>query len=150
MAQNQFGSHVKIVRSDNGSEFTSRLMQQFYREHGILRQSSCIDTPQQNGRVERKHRHVLNVARALLFQASLPTKFWGECVLAAAHLINRTPSKLLVGKTPYEMLYQQKPSYEHLKVFGTLCFAKIKGSKDKFAPRGKKCLFVGYPFGQKG
>ena len=114
-----------------------------------MRQNSCIDTPQQNGRVERKHRHILKIARALLFQASLPTKFWGECVLVAVHLINRKPRKILVGKTLYEVLYHQKPSYEHIKVFGKLCFAKIEGNKDKFAPHGRKCLFVGNPFGQK-
>ena len=125
MVQNQFGTSIKIIRSDNGSEFTSKTMQQFYEAHGILRQSSCVDTPQQNCRVERKHRHILNVARALLFQASLPLKFWGECVLTAAYLINRTPSKLLNGKTPYEMLYRTTPSYGDIKLFGTLCFAPV-------------------------
>jgi len=150
MVQNQFGTSIKIIRSDNGSEFTSKTMQQFYEAHGILRQSSCVDTPQQNCRVERKHRHILNVARALLFQASLPLKFWGECVLTAAYLINRTPSKLLNGKTPYEMLYRTTPSYGDIKLFGTLCFAHNKKIKDKFSPRGRRCLFVGYPFGQKG
>jgi len=150
MVKTQFETNVKIVRSDNGLEFTSKTMQQFYHDHGILRQSSCVETPQQNGRVERKHRHVLNVARALLFQAHLPIKFWGECVLAAVHLINRTPSKVLQGKTPFEVLYNKKPSYDHIKVFGTLCFAQNTRVKDKFTPRGRKCVFLGYPFGQKG
>jgi len=88
MIKHQFETTVKIVRSDNGSEFTSKPMEQFYQDHGIIRQSSCVETPQQNGQVERKHRHVLNVVRALLFQANLPIKFWGKCVLAAVHLIN--------------------------------------------------------------
>ena len=143
MAKNQFGHNVKIVRSGNGSKFTSKPMQQFYREHGILRQNNCVETPQQNGQVERKHRHVLNVASALLFQVPLPIKFRGECVLTAAHLINRTPTKLLDGKTAYEVLYHQQPSYDSIKVFGTLCYAHSKGSKDKFAPQGRKCVFLG-------
>ena len=74
MVKNQFGISVKI-RSDNGSEFTSRPMQKLYHEHEILCESSYVDTPQQNGRVDRKHIHILNVAQALLFQASLPKNF---------------------------------------------------------------------------
>jgi len=79
--------------------------------------------PQKNRRVECKHRHILNVARTLRFQACLRISFWGECVLTAAYLINRTPSKLLKGKTPHEVLFGCKPSYDEVRVFGVLCFA---------------------------
>jgi len=58
MTQTQFGTKIKVIRSDNGYEFTSGSMKQFYSDQGIIHQTSCIDTPQQNGRVERKHRHV--------------------------------------------------------------------------------------------
>ena len=86
-----------------------------------------------------------------MFQANLPKKFWGECVLTAAHLINRTPSKFLLGKIPYKIIYGQKPSYDHIRVFGALCFAQNKlRTKDKFASRRRKCLLVGYPLGHKG
>lgn len=98
MVLTQFGKRVKVLRSDNGTEFT--YLHKFYAEHGIVHQTTCVDTPKQNGRVERKHRHILNVVRALLFQANLPLSFWGECVLTVAHLINHTPTNLLKGKTP--------------------------------------------------
>ena len=52
MVKNQFDTSVKVVRSDNGLEFTSKPMQQFYHNHGIQCQSSCVETPQQNVRVE--------------------------------------------------------------------------------------------------
>lgn len=84
----------------------------------IIHQTSCVGTPQQNGRVERKHRHNLNVARALRFQANLPIEFWRECVLTIRYLINRTPSQVLKGKTPYEILYGKPHSYDHVRIFG--------------------------------
>ena len=89
--------------------------------------------------------------RALRFQANLPIYFWGESVLAAAHLINRTPSPFLQNKSPYEILFNKPPSYDTIRIFGCLCFAQNQKSKgDKFASRSRKCIFVGYPFGQKG
>ncbi|XP_056860009.1 uncharacterized protein LOC130508491 [Raphanus sativus] len=116
-----------------------------------LHQTTCVYTPQQNGRVERKHRHILNVARAMLFQANLPVKFWGEAISSATHVINMTPSKILQGKSPYEVLFGKKPHYSSLRVFGSLCYAHRKDrSRDKFGPRSRRCIFVGYPFGKKG
>ena len=70
--------------------------------------------------------------------------------MTIAYLINRTLSKLLKGKTPYEVLLGVKPHYDHIKVFGSLCFAQIRPKpKDKFAPRSQKCIFVGYPYDKK-
>ncbi|PNX98093.1 hypothetical protein L195_g021334 [Trifolium pratense] len=101
--------------------------------------------------VERKHRHILNVARALRFQGNLPIDFWGECVLTAGYLINRTPSSILKGNSPYEVLHGHAPCYTHLRVFGSLCFARNRYTNgDKFATRSRRCVFVGYPYGQKG
>lgn len=126
-------------------------MQDYFLANGILFQKSCVGTPQQNGRVERTHKHILNVARALRFQGGLPIDFWGECVLAAAHVINRTPSSILNKRTPYEVLFGHPPSFKELRVFGSLCFAHNQRAKgDKFASKSRKCIFVGYPFGKKG
>ena len=71
----------KIIRSDNGREFINSPMIEFYATHGMIHRTSIVDTPQQNGRVEREHGHILTVARALMFQAHIPTEFWGECVV---------------------------------------------------------------------
>ena len=100
-------------------------MRQFYCEKGIMDQMSCVDTPQQKGRVQRKHRHILNVARARRFHASLPIELWGECVLTAAYLINHTPTWLLKGKTPYECLFGTPPPYENIRAFGCLSYARL-------------------------
>ncbi|KAL2232769.1 UNVERIFIED_CONTAM: Retrovirus-related Pol polyprotein from transposon RE1 [Sesamum indicum] len=76
----------------------------------------------QNGTVERKHRHLLQVARALMFESSLPRSFWAE-----------------------------PPSYANLKTFGCLCFASnVTPHKNKFDQRAFRCIFIGYIPGQKG
>jgi len=152
MAKTQFGQIVRIIRSDNALELgRSNEALSFFAETGIKHETSCVHTPQQNGVVERKHKHLLEVSRALMFQSALPLRFWGECVLTATYLINRMPTKVLQGKTPFEILFGQVPSYEHLKVFGCLCFiTTAKHGRDKFQERAKACVFMGYPFGKKG
>ncbi|KAH9678849.1 retrovirus-related pol polyprotein from transposon RE1 [Citrus sinensis] len=106
-----------------------------------------LDTPQQNGRVEQKHRHLLNVGRALKFQANLPLNFWGECILSAAYVINRTHTPLL----DYELLHGKPPLYAHFRSFGCLCYARyVPRDKNKFNPRRRQCVFVGYAHGKKG
>ncbi|XP_049358902.1 uncharacterized protein LOC125823596 [Solanum verrucosum] len=77
LIKNQFGLPVKTLRSDNGSEFFNSSVNNLLASQGIIHQSSCAYSSQQNGKVERKHRHILEMARALRFQSSLPIYFWG-------------------------------------------------------------------------
>lgn len=99
---------------------------------------------------ERKHRHLLEVARAFRFQA-IHHYLFGVNVLTATFLINRFPTPVLSGKTPHEVLLSSAPSYEHLRAFGCLCYAHTHSlPKNKFAPRATRSVFVGYPYGQRG
>ncbi|XP_076952355.1 uncharacterized protein LOC143626062 [Bidens hawaiensis] len=123
----------------------------FYTEHGILLETTYPHTPQQNGVVERKHHHLLETARALKFEAKLPTRFWGECIMMTAYIINRLPSEVIENKTPYEIVYGQKPDYAGLKVFGCLAYYRsTKTTGDKFEERGRPGIFLGYPPDTKG
>lgn len=97
--------------------------------------------PQQNSLVERKQRHLLDVVRCLMFQSNLPQKYWGESILTATYLINRTPSPTISYQPPYEKLFNHIANYSHLKVFGCLCCAKDNSHKTKFQPRAIKGSF---------
>lgn len=125
-------------------------MKSYYHTKGILHQRSCVDTPQQNGVVERKHRHLLETARALSFQANLPSKFWGDCVQCATYLINRMKLGALGNVSPHEKLFGVPPKIDHLRAFGCLCYTStLKQGRTKFQSRAEPCVFLGYPYGQK-
>ncbi|KAL0408877.1 UNVERIFIED_CONTAM: Retrovirus-related Pol polyprotein from transposon TNT 1-94 [Sesamum radiatum] len=150
LVHTQFHTRIQTLISDNGSEFLNQECRAICRDLGIIHQTSCIYSPHQNGRIERKHRHLLNVARALLFHASLPTKFWGDAILTATYLINRTPTKILNWATPYEKLHGYPPTYDHLRTFGSLCYAtNTTPHKTKFHSRAFKCIMIGYAMSQK-
>ncbi|GJX52971.1 retrovirus-related pol polyprotein from transposon TNT 1-94 [Tanacetum coccineum] len=133
----QFEKQVKIVRSNNALEFVKGQCGPYLESLGIVHQTSYVDRPQQNGRVERRHRHILDTARALRFHSKLPLKFWGDCITTATYLINIIPYSVLDNKTPYEVLLKRKPVYDHLRVFG--CLAVVSNpsrTADKFEPIG--------------
>ncbi|XP_075076786.1 uncharacterized protein LOC142163402 [Nicotiana tabacum] len=71
----QFAAVLKIIRTNNGTEFFNQHYNALLDSYGILHQRSCVYTPQQNGIVERKHRHILDIARALKFQACIPARY---------------------------------------------------------------------------
>ena len=137
MLQTQFKAEIQTVRSDNGGEFVNFDLAEWFKDLGIVHQKTCAYTPQQNGVAERKHRHSLEVTRALRLQAHSPIRYCGHCLLAAAHIINRLPSSVLKFDTPYERLYGVKPSVSHVKTLGYLCFAKLLTEHDNLMARSR-------------
>ncbi|RVW48104.1 Retrovirus-related Pol polyprotein from transposon RE1 [Vitis vinifera] len=106
---------------------------------------------------ERKNRHLLEVARCLMFSSNVPNYFWGEAILTATYLINRMPSRVLTFQSPRQLFLKQFP-HTHaassdlpLKVFGCTAFVHVyPQNRSKFAPRANKCIFLGYSPTQKG
>ena len=76
----QFNVSVRTLRSDNAKEYMSGQFQNYMTQNGILHETSCVDTPSQNGVAERKNRHLLETARALLFQTGVPKCFWADAI----------------------------------------------------------------------
>ncbi|PKU66636.1 Retrovirus-related Pol polyprotein from transposon TNT 1-94 [Dendrobium catenatum] len=151
LIERQFAHKIKILRTDNGTEFVNHKFHTYCKHTGILHQTTCPHTPSQNGVAERKHRHLIETTRTLLIQASLPLSLWVDTLLAANYLINCMPSPNTQHKAPYEILFGKQPDYTHLKVIGCLCYPWLKPySSHKLSPISHPCVFIGYPQTQKG
>ena len=148
----QFHVTVQTLRSDNAKEYFSESFQSYMLQHGILHESSCVYTPAQNGVSERKNHHLLEVARALLFQMTVHKPFWADAVSTARFLINRMPCAVLGGKYPYSVLFPTKPMFPiYPKIFGSTCFVRdTQPNITKLDPKSLKCVFLGYSRIQKG
>ncbi|MDV3183805.1 MAG: DDE-type integrase/transposase/recombinase, partial [Sweet potato little leaf phytoplasma] len=76
LVENRFEKKIKILQTDWGGEFRS--FSSFLNEHGIEFRHSCPHTSQQNGVVEHKHRHIVEMGLTLLAHASMPLSYWWE------------------------------------------------------------------------
>uniref|UniRef100_A0A5B6ZV70 Integrase catalytic domain-containing protein n=1 Tax=Davidia involucrata TaxID=16924 RepID=A0A5B6ZV70_DAVIN len=150
---NQFNAKLLAFRTDNALEYTKvSSFKQFLESRGIIHQTSCIHTPQQNGIAERKNGPIIAIARALMIQMHVPKLFWGDAVLTATYLLNRMPSRVLKGKSPFQILFPGKNPFPlPPKVFGCVSFVhNLTPGRDKLDPRAHKCIFLGYSRTQKG
>ena len=118
MIETQFGKVIKIFRSDPGGEFCASELVQFFSDKGILTQQSCPGTPEQNGVVERKNRHGLEIARTLLLESSVPPQFWVEAIHTAVHFINMQTTPILRNQSLFFILFHKSRNYINLRVFG--------------------------------
>ena len=145
---NPKGYRIRIFATDNGGEYVNKRFQSLFKKEGITHQTTPAHTKEPNGLIERPNRTLMTKVRSLLFQAKLPNYLWGEALLAAVFLYNRTPHSALKGKTPYEMKNGSKPESDisTLRVFGSTTFYKVKGldSHSKLKARARKAVLIGY------
>ena len=74
LVENQLSTRIKCLQPDNGGEY--KAFHSTLVKYGISHKFSCPYTSNQNGRVERKHHHVVEIGPALLAHASMPLKCW--------------------------------------------------------------------------
>nr|GEY26162.1 hypothetical protein [Tanacetum cinerariifolium] len=117
--ENQLSLRVKVIRSDNGTEFKNYDLNQFYGLKGIKREFSVPRTPQQNGIAERKNRTLIEAARTMLVDSLLPIPFWAEAVNTACYVQNRVLVTKPHNKTFYELLHVSTVCYVQNRVLVT-------------------------------
>nr|GEU78724.1 2-methylene-furan-3-one reductase-like [Tanacetum cinerariifolium] len=118
--ENQLSLKVKVIRSDNGTEFKNYDINQFCVLKGIKREFSVPRTPQQNGIAERKNRTLIKAARTMLADSLLPIPFCVEAINPACYVQNRVLVTKPHNKTLYELLHSRTPSIGFMRPFGCL------------------------------
>jgi hypothetical protein len=137
--------NIKILRSDNGGEYTSKEFVKFCKDVGIKREVTTPYNPQQNGVAERKNKTIMEAVKTMIHDQYLPMCLWVEVAMIAAYVKNQLSHSALELKTPEEMFTGKKPEVSHLKIFACLVFIHIlKEKRNKMEPLGKKGVFVGY------
>ncbi|KAJ9557546.1 hypothetical protein OSB04_012160 [Centaurea solstitialis] len=148
--ENQVNLRVKVIRSDNGTEFKNADLNSFCEEKGIERQFSAPRTPQQNGVAERRNRTLIEAARTMLADSKLPITFWAEAVNTACYVQNRVHVVKSKGKTPYELFKNKKPFIGFFVPFGCPCsILNTKTHLGKFDSKADDGFFVGYSIQSK-
>nr|GEV64751.1 putative ribonuclease H-like domain-containing protein [Tanacetum cinerariifolium] len=143
--KNQLSLRVKVIRSDNETEFKNSDLNQFCGLKGIKREFSVPRTPQQNGIAKRKNRTLIEAARTMLANLLLPILFWAEAVNTACYVQNKVLVTKPHNKTPYELLHGRTPSIGFIRPFG--CPVTILNTLDplgKFQEKVDEGFLVGY------
>lgn len=124
--ENQFNTKPKTIITENGTKFILKEFQARLNNLGIHQQLTCVYTSQQNGVVERKHKHILQVARGLMKQSNMPFKYWGESIKTFVYLINRTPSSKLRDDTPFSLICKTTNLYPLKSIWLFMLYNKQK------------------------
>jgi transposase InsO family protein len=143
--ENQTGKKIRVLRSDNGDEYTSKEFMDFCAGEGIRRELTIPYNPQQNGVAERKNRAIVGAARAMLHDQGLPLFLWDEACYIAVYLQNKSPHKAVGSMTPKEAFFGKKPEVGHLRIFGCITYSYVPSEKrTKLEPTTERGIFVGY------
>ncbi len=135
---------------DNGKELVNEEVKKFCAEEGITIETSAPYSPSQNGVAERFNRTLIELVRAMLIAKDLPSFLWDEAVSHATYIRNRSLTRALKGKTPYEAWTGKKPDVSHFREFGCDVWVLDESkNRSKLAPKSKKMVFMGFMDGSK-
>jgi transposase InsO family protein len=101
-AEAECGRKLRVLCTDNGGEFTTTEFTSYCVDEGVQRHYSTSYSPQQNNIVEWCNQTVVGMTWALLKQREMLAVFWGEAVVTTVYILNRSPTKALNSRTPYE------------------------------------------------
>eukprot|EP00253_Pinus_taeda_P014678 PITA_14678 len=145
LVENQTGKKIKILRTDNGTEYESNEFNNYCREVGIKRETTIAYTPKKNGVVERKNHSIVEATRGMLHDQILLKFLWAEDANTVVYVQNKCPHQALDSKTPEEVFTGKKPDVSHFRNFGSPIYFHVpKEKRRKLDASRKKVTLVGY------
>lgn len=145
LTERQTGRKIKMLRTDNGTEYVNKSFLNFCKSNGVIHQKSTTYTPQQNGMAERMNRTIMEKVRCMLIDAKLPLCFWAEAVTTAAFIVNRIPCKGTGLKSPEEVWTGAKPDLSGMRIFGCRAMVHIPNERrKKLDPKSSACILLGF------
>ena len=151
LAEKLTGRKLKVLRTDNGGEYTSAEFEAYMKKGGVQHELTVTKTPEQKSAAERMNRTLVETTQSMLADSKLPQKFWAEALSTAGYLRNRSPTKSVEAMTPSEAWTGKKPNVNHLRIFGCAAYAHVaKDKQRKLDSKAKKCIFLGYGNETKG
>ncbi|KAG6617822.1 Integrase catalytic core protein [Phytophthora cinnamomi] len=140
--EKEYNCRIHVLRTDGGGECMN--VEEFCRATGVRRQVSEANNQASNGKAERMHRTILNMARCMLFASGLPLKFWGYAVEYAAYVLNRSACSANTRRmSPIEVLTGKCPDMAGIVTFGSPCTVYRDPGKKAWQPRAEVGMIVG-------
>jgi transposase InsO family protein len=145
LMENQTGKNIKVLRSDNGGEYTSNDFNDFCREAGIKKEKTVPYNPQQNGVAKRKNQSIVGASIAMIHDQDLPIFLWAKACNMAMYVQNMSPHKVLEDETLEEAFFGMKSEIGHFRIFGCPVYIHVLAEKrTKLELLGEKGLFIVY------
>ena len=142
---------VKMIVSDNAKEYLAQELRNWLDKRGIIHTTSTAYVPEQNGRVERANRTIVEGIRTLLTSCDFSDEdtirsLWAEAAATVVHSHNLTLSSRDRSKTKFELYMNRKPDVKHLRVFGQRAIVRLNDRErsGKLSSKGEEYRFVGY------
>lgn len=122
LVENQLGRKIKCIRSDNGREIKNARTDEILKKRGIHHTTTNTHTPEQNGRIEREMRTVVEAARTAIHANGLSKRLWAEAANHAIFTLNQTGTSTIEGKTPAQLWFGRQININKLRAFGCECY----------------------------
>ena len=139
----QLNAPVKVLHSDHGGEFQGKDFLAHLKSMGTIQKLMVHDTPAHNGVAERRNRTIVEHIRALFHVSGLPKYLWGEAACHVVWLLNRTTTKAVIEKTPFEAAFNKKPNLCEVREWGGKVWVRTEGGS-KLGGRVQEGRWLGF------